>query len=258
MSNITTKSELYKNLIDIHKSHGQGLSGIVRIKSSEISNYLDELIEEGLVELYDDGIRIGHPDAAKWYMPKKGYNVFKDGEKNGGSSTAYLTYVRLYLGVIALDGEPDGRENIAKWLNPSVQSLIQNPDIMSGYSEWLKRNKEELDIMTNLDDFYYEPKIEFKNDEIEWIKSRSWFKSNLTVSKCIDESKNGMNNSLEKISLNKELIRLYERLDSDNLNKINDAKNDIRGEEEIINLRKKVNKWLETLDGNKLIQDFEL
>jgi predicted transcriptional regulator len=63
-----TKEEFYKKLIDIHKKCGQGLSGIVRVQSSEIDRYLDELIEEGLVICCDTGGSIGHPESNRFYM----------------------------------------------------------------------------------------------------------------------------------------------------------------------------------------------
>ncbi len=57
-----TKAEVYSGLIDIQKKAGQGLSGIVTVMGEYahlFRRYLDELIEEGLVECYDCGDRLG-------------------------------------------------------------------------------------------------------------------------------------------------------------------------------------------------------
>ncbi len=83
-----TKAEVYSGLIDIQKKTGQGLSGIVTVMGETahlFRKYLDELIEEGLVECYDSGGSLGHPESNRWYMPTKGYNVWKDGIENENS-----------------------------------------------------------------------------------------------------------------------------------------------------------------------------
>lgn len=58
-----TKSEVYKSLIRIQKESGQGLSGIVKIKSLEYTKHLDTLIQEGLVKACHTGGSIGHPES---------------------------------------------------------------------------------------------------------------------------------------------------------------------------------------------------
>ena len=76
-----TKSELYETIIDGQRRHGQGLSGIVRAlgeNAETIGEYLDELIEEGLIKRCETGGSLGHPESNRFYMPTTGYNVWED------------------------------------------------------------------------------------------------------------------------------------------------------------------------------------
>lgn len=254
-----TKTEVYSGLIDIQRKTGQGLSGIVTVMGETahlFRKYLDELIEEGLVECYDSGGSLGHPESNRWYMPTKGYNVWKDGIENENSDTAYLTYVRFYLGQIDLDEEPEDREDLAKWLNPSAQILIQNPDFIKGYSKWLKRNLEELEIMKNLDSFYDEPTIEFSEEEKEWIRTRGWYENNESVSNCLNKSLSAVDGDKERLKLTKELISLYRKSDDVKYKKdLEDAEKEVSDYDKVFLRRKRLNKWLETLDKNKSIQE---
>lgn len=168
-----TKQEVYKAVIDIQKETGQGLSGIVKISNSSFGEYLDELIEEGLVKACDTGGSLGHPESNIFYMPTKGYNLWEDEGTDGQYNRhkgRYLKNVRLYLGVIGDESVDMGNENDTrnrKFLNPSAQDLIQNADFMVQYGEWLKRNEKALEEMKNLDDYYDEPIIEFSEDEVK-------------------------------------------------------------------------------------------
>jgi hypothetical protein len=254
-----TKTEVYSGLIDIQKKTGQGLSGIVTVMGETahlFRKYLDELIEEGLVDCYDSGGSLGHPESNRWYMPTKGYNVWKDGIENENSDTAYLTYVRFYLGQIDLDEEPEDRENLAKWLNPSAQLLIQNPDFIKGYSKWLKRNSEELEIMKNLDSFYDEPTIQFSEEEKEWIKTRGWYENNESVSDCLNKSLSAVDDDKERLKLNKELINLYKKSGAEKYKEeLKKTELEVENFDKAFLRRKRLNKWLEKLDKNKSIQE---
>jgi len=75
------KAEVYKVIIDTQRKTGQGLSGIVRVmgvNAGSFFNYINELIEEGLVKCCDTGGSLGHPESNKFYVPTKGYNVWGD------------------------------------------------------------------------------------------------------------------------------------------------------------------------------------
>lgn len=259
-----TKAEVYAGLIKIQKSSGQGLSGIVTVLGGDaylFRKYLDELIEEGLVECHDGGGSLGHPESNRWYMPTKGYNLWKDGIENGSrhSDISFLTHVRLYLGAVEHDDEPEYKDedtrNKGRWLNPSAQVLIQNPDFMKSYSEWLERNSEELEIMKNLDDFYDTPTIELSEDDINWIKSRGWYEKNKSISNCLKSSIKGSEQDLERLSLTKQLVDLYKKSGDKYKDDLKNALKEIEDHDNNTLRRKRINRWLENLDSDKLIQE---
>ena len=240
------------------------MSGIVTVLGGDahlFRQYLDELIEEGLVECHDGGGSLGHPESNRWYMPIKGYNLWKDGIENGSrhSDISFLTHVRLYLGAVEHDEEPEYKDedtrNKGRWLNPSAQVLIQNPDFMKSYSEWLERNSEELEIMKNLDDFYDSPTIEFSTEETEWIKSRGWYEKNKTVSNCLKLSIDAIDSDKERLSLTKRIIELYKSDTVKYKTELEKSQKDIDDIHTESLRRKKLNKWLENLEGDKLIQE---
>lgn len=247
-----TKATVYKWIIDTQKKTGQGLSGIVKLgRFPEVSGYLDELIEEGLVECMDIGGSLGHPESNRFYLPTKGYNVWKDGNENGDEFGSFLNNVRLFLGSLE---EDETRTDIQKWINPTTRMLVQNVDFMESYSKWLKRNFEDLKLMINLDDFYSEADIEFIPEEEKFIKSRLFYKKNKTIDKCSIDNNEAIELNKEKISLNKKIVNLCRRSDSKK-ETVDKALSDIESAEKEINIRKKISKWLGTQDSTKNIQD---
>ncbi len=243
-----TKSEVYKSLIKVQKESGQGLSGIVKIKSQEYNHYLDELIQEGLVKACHTGGTIGHPESNIFYMPTKGYNVWEDEGTDGEYSRhkgRYLHFVRLYLG--AMDLKSDNP------LSPGILSYLQYPEAMKEYSDWLSRNDKALKEMLELDDFYngIEENIQLTTDDINFIKAKYWYEKNNTIAKCLKDSIEGISSDDEIILLNKQLIPLYKTNLTKYRNELRQAEDEI---ENITTRRKKVNKWLESQDQTAKIQ----
>jgi hypothetical protein len=181
-----TKSEVYKNLINIQKESGQGLSGIVKVadNSNLYSKYIDELIQEGLVKACHTGGSLGHYESNVFYMPTSGYNVWEDDgtdEYYSRHKGRYLHFVRLYLGLVNMESRGP--------LEPGLLTYLQDPDTMKDYSEWLSRNSEQLKVMTNLSNVYPgEDSGYLSSSDIEWIKSKDWFKKNKTISECLNDS----------------------------------------------------------------------
>jgi hypothetical protein len=244
-----TKSDVYKSLIDIQKQSGQGLSGIVKVKSQEYSQYLDELIQEGLVKANHTGGSIGHPESNVFYMPTKGYNVWEDEGTDGNYSRnkgRYLHFVRLYLGLVTLENKGP--------LEPGLLTYLQDPDTMKGYTEWLTRNDKALKEMLSLSDYYKDDAvvdITLSPDEINWVKSRNWYEQNMTIAKCLKQSIEGQSKDDELISLNKQLIKLYKT----NLSKYGDQLKESEIENDNIKKwRRNVNRWLQNQDSDKKIQ----
>jgi hypothetical protein len=246
------KQEFYSNFIQVQKKTGQGLSGIVKINSLEMSQYLDELIEEGLVKGCNTGGSLGHPESNIFYMPTKGYNVWEDDGIDGEYHRHkgwYLHFVRLYLGIVA-------KEDTGNQFEPCLSDYLQDPKIMQDYSMWLNRNEKELKIMLSLDEIYPEENITLSDTDISWIKDRGWYKDNELVSVCLEKSKDF--DSDEQISLNKKLIDLYRQSEAHepgkHLESIKESENNIEEMTKGKIIRKRVNKWLASQDQNKKIK----
>jgi len=266
---IITKEEVYQLVVDVQKKMGQGLSGIVKVlggeKFSDLhTQYLDELIEEGLVKACDTGGSLGHPESNIFYVPTKGYNVWEDDGTDGKFSRhkgRYLTNVRFYLGILKEEPEED-RTELYNAIHPSYKVLAKNLEFMEEYAKWLKRNEKELEEMVNLEEDYYKVskakrpkpgKMPFTAHEIKWIKGRSWYTENQTVKKCLVESENGLKEDEKSIDICDQIIKLAKRgieINTDETkkkeyrNKIAESEQE---KEEIIEckpIRRKLNEWL--------------
>jgi hypothetical protein len=187
-----TKKEFYSKIIEIQRQQGQGISGIIKVRSQLYTQYLDELIEEGLIVACDTGVTIGHPESNIFYVPTKGYNVWLDEGTDGYYSRykgRYLEFVRFYLGI---SEHPD---------------LFEDLEVKKDYQEWLNRNKEALLEMVNLDDSY--SVSTFTSDEIDFIKSSKWYVNSLTTKDCLVEIKKELDYISDYTKTSNELIRLY-------------------------------------------------
>jgi hypothetical protein len=247
-----TKQEFYGKLIQVQKETGQGLSGIVKIQSHEMTQYLDELIEEGLVKGCDTGGSLGHPESNIFYMPTKGYNVWEDDGWDGKyqhHKGRYLHFVRLYLGIVA-------KEDTGNQFEMCLSDYLQDSKIMQDYSIWLNRNEKELKVMLSLDEIYPEENITLSDGDISWIKDRDWYKDNELVSICLERSKDF--DSDEQISLNKQLLDLYRQSEKHGpgkyLDSIRESENNIDEMTKGKVIRKRVNKWLTSQDQKKKIK----
>jgi hypothetical protein len=140
-----TKEEFYKAFIETQKLTGQGTSGIVKVAGGPtIAKILDDLIEEGLCVAENTGGSLGHPESNIFYMPSKGYNVWR--EEN---SMAALECVRYYIA--KQRGEKYSGD---RFLKIDESSFEEGGPFHEFYNNWLERNREELDVMMNLSDVY--------------------------------------------------------------------------------------------------------
>jgi hypothetical protein len=228
-----TKRELYENAISIQKKCGQGLSGIVGEMNSEIQYLLDELVEEGHLRVIH--INYSYLPRDTWYFPTKGYCVFDPNEEEKRA----LSFVRMFLG---------------KTVNLPYTDFIQNPDFMKAYSDWLIKNKEELDIMLNLDETYPGEDVLFSNEEIEDIKSRGWFTDNKSVKECLQESRNRVKELEEMITLNERIVTLYKQKGNSE-KEIEECETSIEDTKKQIKFRKRLHNYLDGLDQKKPIQE---
>lgn len=257
-----TKEEFYKSIIDVQKKCGQGMAGIVKVmgsESSNISKWMDEFIEEGLIVACDTGGSMGHEESNIFYMPTKGYNVWLDDGVDGVYNKfngRYLHYVRLYLGTY--DKVPEeGRDPKHRWMNPSMTDYLQNSETMIDYSKWLTRNEKALEEMVNLDDFYKAANVEFSDEELAWIKSKEWYKENKTIASCIKKSNNSIDKDKERISINKQLVELYNnpKVRDKYVSDLEKSLEEIKRDENNIIIRKKLQNWSDTQDKKLKIQE---
>jgi len=257
-----TKSELYETIIDGQRRHGQGLSGIVRAlgeNAETIGEYLDELIEEGLIKRCETGGSLGHPESNRFYMPTTGYNVWEDEGTDGKYSRhkgRYLNFVRFYLGALE---EEEGANDLQKAINPTHSALVKDPEFLKSYTAWLERNKEELEIMENLDPTYIPANVTFSTEELEFIQGKTWYKENKTIKECLEDSIKRMDKDAEIISINNKLIDLYKRhTGNKHAADLKKAERDIVLTKQETNLRKKFHSLLHGHDENLHIQEIEL
>ncbi len=255
-----SKEEFYKSFIDIQKQGGQGLSGIVRITgaSANINRWLDELIDEGLVKACDTGGSLGHPESNIFYMPTKGYNVWEDEDPDNYSrhKGRYLHFVRFYLGAMKAEHDDtlsDKDAQLKRAINPAFYDCVRNVEFIKEYAKWLAKNEKALEVMMNLDDFYVAPNITFTEEEAGWIKSRSWYTDNKSITQCLKQSINGENDDMEALSLNKQLINICKKLE-DKKSELKQAEDEVADLTRNMTTRKKINRWLETQDKKAMIQ----
>ena len=231
-----TKREIYEGAISIQKKCGQGLSGIVGKASYEVQCLLDELVEEGSLKVI-----VQHnnylPDDI-WYFPNTGYCVFEY-----FSDKRALSFVRMFLG---------NTEDI--FINLPYTTFVQDPELMKAYSDWLIKNKEQLDIMINLDDEYKGEDVLFTNEEIVDIKSKEWFTDNKSVKECLQESRDRVGDLEETISLNERIITLYKQKGNSE-KEIEECDKSIEDTKKQIKFRKRLHNYLDGLDQKKPIQE---
>jgi hypothetical protein len=243
-----TKSEVYSSIIKMNKKSGQGLSGIVRTKS-EFAEYLDELVAEGLIVACHTGGSIGHPDSNIFYMPVSGYNVWLDDEGNTSHHKGKnLFFVRLYLCILNI--EPTNKFDM------SMKEMLQSSSTMSEYSKWLSKNDEQLSIMINMDEEY--PGTEenvFSDEQLEWLKSRDWYKQNKKVKDCLKDSIDVLEKDEKVISLLNQMMPLYRQNTKKYQEKISDTETEIEETKSKISFRKKLNRFLTDQNQNSNIQD---
>lgn len=244
-----SKSDVYEILIDIQKATGQGLSGIVKIKSFDYSKYLDELINDGLVEGCHTGGSLGHYESNVFYVPTKGYNVWKDNDPRA------LTFVRIFLDII-----PKETKSI---IEPGLITYLQDPEYMVAYSEWLGKNINSLKEMLELDNVLptdvnnqiVDDKTGLLLTDIEWVKERTWYKENLTITNCLKISNERMDKDLDIIDINKKLLGLYKTDPERYSNDIDEVKVQMVELKSINDIRGRVNEWLQSQKKRTKIKD---
>jgi hypothetical protein len=233
------KIEVYNSVVRITRESGQGLSGrILRFKSSEFGDFLDELIEEGKLDSYVESF--SYMPNEEWIVPKGCYNSIKD-DREGANGA--LTFIRMYL----------NREDLG--LNTKISDVITKPDFMKRYSEWLTKNEKALIDLVNMKEIEYTPD-ELKENEIKWIKTRGWYSDNLSVFECYEKSSNSssIKNDSDLIGKLTEIIKLCKDIPKykDDVEK---HKLELKEMNSGVKIRKNVNNWLQSQKQDEKIQN---
>lgn len=209
-----TKQELYSKIISVQKTTGQGTPKFILINYPEATKALED---EGLIKAYTQEFNTLPSDVT--YVPTQGYNVWGKGDWMQN-----LTFVRVYL----------GHDDLGMGV---TSEDIKNSDSYPLYLNWVSENKEQLEIMVNLDEEYppngivnrkqAEVQMEFseenenenlvlsENDDfidedmIEWAYTKDWYNENLCVKDAIIECEEGRKTDKEIKSLSTKLIKLY-------------------------------------------------
>lgn len=226
---MTSKRELYENIIEIQKKHGQGLAGLVGKMDSNLQYLLDELVQEG--HIVENICRFKTLPDDNWYMPVTGYNVWNDDEPRA------LSFVRLFLGQT---------EEI--FLNFPFTHFVQNVEFMQAYAAWLEKNHDALTIMLNLDPNYPGNDTLFNEKEIEFIKGKDWYKDNKTVAECIELNTEAISIGERILELSGQMKRLMSKPDPENDERIEKETKELK-------FRRRFASHLASLDKTKPVQE---
>ena len=232
-----TKTEFHNTIIDITRKLGQGLSGIVIYYKPELQEYADELIEEGKIRKQIQ--RYSHLPADIWYMPTNCYDVWQD--TDNGEQRA-LFFVRLYLGEKDLG------------LGCTPKQALSNVEVMENYVTWLKRNEKMLENMVNLENVEdTSEEIVLSEEDIDFIKSRSWYDKKTTIKDCLISSRSF--STTEEEGLRKRLLELYRSDEEKYAQEIFENEEWFDALPKSKRMRKKINKWLEMQKETDYIQE---
>jgi len=231
-----TKTDLYNSLIDLRKKTGQGGSKkLLKYGVPNLERILEELISEGKVKLVEDR-RVDDT----WICLTEGYCVESDLDHNKFQLCDELTYVRIYLG-------QEKPIELGELCTLTLLNAIKDEKVMSGYVEWLVKNKKSLDLMMNMKKVKSK-KSTLSESAIQYIKNKKMYNNNGSI-------KDLLNNITEVIDLSKQLVSLKKTLKSKN----KDAKNtkDIKELEDEIVLCETIVDYLTPIKNKhkKIIKD---
>jgi hypothetical protein len=236
------KGELYSKILKIYRESGQGTSGYI-LTNSEVNDLVEELVEDGLVKIVT--VSYNHLPDDKWICPTKGYCVEESGD------TTNLSYMRLYVGL-------DMLIDLGDVMKFSSKDAIKDPEFMTGYCEWLNKNKLKLKEIDSIKDEVIDSKVVLSDTEKEYLKSRGWFEKNLTIKESLIKMKNGDDVLQEKIGILNQLIhlmKLKKGQDNSNLAELKSTEEELKAANEEVKMRKKISSLLRSKDENSLSQD---
>jgi len=233
------KTEFYNSVVEVYNKTGQGVPGFLRSKMD--NRVIDQLIEEGFLK--EVTIPFNHLPNETNICLTKGYCVEEDMLNR---DITPLSYLRLYKGL------EQGLEHITGVGN---DKLVQNPDFMVGYAEWLKKNHEKLTEVINPvdEEMIFHP---LSPEEKEYLISRDWYISNEKIERIIDLMRDKTGRLREEISLHKQMINLCEGRESykDNYDRSVVGKAEAENE---LKIRERISDFLNTCKNKSIkIKEF--
>jgi hypothetical protein len=187
-----TKEELYKKIIEVYKSTGQGIPGFIKYKIG--SQIINELIEEGKIK------SIVHQYS---YLPNdeylcltNQYCVEEDCEKN--NTLLPLIFIRNYLGIAEAKGK-------------FTEIISKDSELYSQYLQWIEEHKEDLKFFDSPMVVLVSNTSELSKSTLIFLKGRLLYKKNVTVSEFYNtfHSSSKYKNYNEIINLSNNLCKLY-------------------------------------------------
>jgi len=230
---------MLNSIIKLTKETGQGLAlSIIRVASPEYGRLVDELIEEGKVDIHIKHYSMLPSD--EWVVPAGCYFAIKDDETYHPGA---LIFMRMYLEI----------EDLGVGLK--ISKVLKDVHSMENYAKWLKDNEQKLIDLVNMKEIEFIPN-QLDDNTKNWIKDKTWYKNNDTVESCLNLSEkvskeNGDNTQLD---LYDQLMPLYNTDKSRFVKEIEDSKIDIEKLKENIKNRNKVNNWLKSQTQTDKIQ----
>jgi len=189
-------------------------------KDRNLIDLTDELVKDGLVKIVETGSPMfGSRWSLTFICLTNGYCSEEDDN---------LAYVRTYLNLSDLG------------LGVTVGTVIQDPDFMVRYAEWLVKNKADLDKLFSTPEL--EPEVIVLSDtDAEILKGKKVYVDNKTISEVITDID-------ETIDLCNQQINIY--------NQIIDLKRGSRRSSEIKDDEASIQEVLVEIANNKRIKSY--
>lgn len=198
MISLETKVELYKSVVDITASHGQGIPSFML--KDEHREALDSLVSEGKVKLVTK--TYSHLPDDEVIVLEGVYSIEEDISEND-APLSHFSFLRHLLGV---SDKIPGLE-IDKGMTDT--EVCESEEGKPFYEKWLQENKEGLDALLDLKKnppTYKESPL--SDSEKNLLTSRGWYKDNLLIRECINQASSTIPDREEQIKVVQNLINL--------------------------------------------------
>ncbi len=248
------KVEFYNAIVKTYKSTGQGIPTFVQQRLPDPS-VVDELIEEGLVKI----VTVPYSTLPDDHMIclTKGYCVEEDLRTQ---FTGALTCLRMYLGI-------DPIVDLGPTHRLSTSDALKQPQYMTMYAEWLSKNHLQLEEMDKIDTIDSLGSDDLTDTAKDYLKTRSWYIKNKTISECLKAFDKGSSDLQDKISITNQILRLQEsKIDiyrrkndqnvvNESISEVQLSKSELEKYKSEVKMRAKIKAYLQKQDKNILIQN---